>query len=307
LNSTALLIFTYNRPEHTQKVLDQLLQCRRLAECDVIIISDGLRKAEHEENVEATRKVIRKWVGLHPAEVIVRPINFGLKKNIETGVTEVLKKYPRVIVLEDDILVNLAFLEYQLQALDYYEHDERVLQVAGYTFPFDTHAPQGTMLLPLTTTYGWGTWARAWKFYNPDARDAARVLQDKKKAKLFDLNGNYPYTRLLMGVAEGKAQSWGVLFWFAVWNRDGLVVYPRQSMVMNIGFDGSGVNSGTDYEGWETPHFEEDYSNFKWEFVNKVDNVLFLDYCKFVGENTETPSQTVLSKIRTFAKKFFVL
>jgi hypothetical protein len=301
MNHTALLIFTYNRPEHTQKVLDKLLQCRRLSECDVIIISDGVRKAEHEENVETTRNVIGKWVELHPAEVIVRPINFGLKKNIETGVTDVLKKYPRVIVLEDDILVNPAFLEYQLQALDYYENDERVLQVAGYVFPFDSHAPQGTMLLPLSTTQGWGTWARAWKFYNSDANDAAQVLQDKKKAKLFDLSGNYPYTRLLIGVAEGKAQSWGVLFWFAVWSRSGLVVYPRQSLVMNIGFDGSGVNSGTDYEGWDIVSFDKDYSQYPWQFSNEVNLEAFTKLVSYIRKNITPKPRSIVQR---FYNKF---
>jgi hypothetical protein len=270
MKKTPLAIFTYNRPSHTRQTLEAAARCKRFDECEVVIFCDGLKNEVHRVSVEATREVVQAWSQNHPARIVIREQNLGLKKSIETGVGDLCRQYGRVIVLEDDILVSEAFIDFMLLALDHYENDDRVMQVAGFTFPFAPQAAQGAMLLPLSTTWGWATWERAWQHYNPDPTHAHAVLQDRKKAKSFDLEGAYPYTDMLAGVAEGKTQSWGVLFWFVVWHRGGLVVYPLQSLVQNIGFDGSGVNSGTSDSVWFKPGMV-DNKTAEWIFPSQAD------------------------------------
>jgi hypothetical protein len=304
MNKTPLALFTYNRPSHTQQTLDALAQCARFDECDILIFCDGLKKEEHRADVEATRQVIQAWAQIHPAQIVVREHNLGLKKSIETGVGDLCRQYGRVIVLEDDIIVSEAFIDFMLSALDHYENDDRVMQVAGFTFPFAPHAAQGAMLLPLSTTWGWATWERAWQHYSPDPTPSHAILQDRKKSYAFDLEGAYPYTAMLAGVAEGKIQSWGVLFWFAVWQRGGLVVYPRQSLAQNMGFDGSGVNSGTGKIPWNTPLNKREM--LKWEFPSQADTRAYAELRYYI-QRTVAPQKPsswagVLNRLIQFVK-----
>ncbi len=281
MTKTPLAIFTYNRPTHTRQTLEAVARCSRFDECDVVIFCDGVKKDEHRASVEATREVVRQWADQHPAQIIIRENNMGLKKSIETGVGELCRQYGRVIVLEDDIVVSTPFIDFMLSALDHYEHDERVMQISGFTFPFAPAAKQGAILLPLSTTWGWATWERAWQHYNPDPTEAHQALQDRKKAYAFDLNGAYPYTHMLAGVAEGKTQSWGVLFWYEVWQRGGLVVYPRRSLVQNVGFDGSGVNSGTgDKTLYQTSRLVDEAA-LDWDFPFEFDQKKFSQLRRF--------------------------
>jgi len=281
MKKTPLVIFTYNRPLHTQQTLEALTRCLRLDECDVVIFCDGLKKEEHRASVEATRQVVQQWASQHAAQVITREQNMGLKKSIETGVGDLCRQYGRIIVLEDDIIVSKLFIDFMLSALDHYEHDERVMQVAGFTPPFAPKAKQGVMLLPPITSWGWATWMRVWQHYNPDPTEAHNVLQDRKNAYSFDLDGAYPYKDMLAGVAQGKVQSWSVLFWYAAWQRKGLVVYPRQSLVANIGFDGSGVNSGVSDENLYQMRQGDHRPTLKWDFPAEIDQKSFSQFRRF--------------------------
>ena len=282
MKKTPLAIFTYNRPIHTRHMLETLTRCVRLDECDIVIFCDGLKKEEHQLGVELTRQFVEEWAKQHSAQDILRVQNLGLKKSIETGVSDLCRQYGRIIVLEDDILVSKFFVDFMLSALDHYEHDERVMQVAGYTFPFAPNAKQEPMLLPIVTTWGWATWMRAWQHYNPDPNDAHKELQERNNALSFDLNGAYPYTQMLMGVAQGKDESWGVLFWYAVWQKKGLVVYPRLSLTRNVGFDGSGVNSGRSNDVWHQVRIQERRLPVKWVFPSSADLEAFSQLRSFL-------------------------
>lgn len=281
LKKTPLAIFTYNRPTHTRQALEAVAHCARLDECDVIIFCDGLKKDEHRADVEATRQMAQAWARLHPAQVMIREQNLGLKKSIETGVGELCRQYGRVIVLEDDLIVSETFIDFMLSALAHYEDDARVMQVSGFIYPFDPNAPQGAMLLPPITSWGWATWWRAWQHYDPDPREAHTVLQDRRNAYSFDLDGSYPYTDMMFRAVEGKAQSWGIRFWYAVWQQKGLVVYPRRSLVRNIGFDGSGVNSGVSDDDWYQNGLTHDNAPRAWNFPSEMDQRGYTQFRRF--------------------------
>jgi len=296
---TPLAIFTYNRPYHTQQTLQYLAKCPRLDECEIVIFCDGANRPEHQTQVEQVREAVSDWAKLHNAQVITRVENFGLKKSIETGVTDLCRKFGRIIVLEDDLLVNPAFIDYQLQALDHYADDERVWQVAGFTFPFDKSSEQGTMLLPLSTTWGWGTWQRAWKHYNSDPTEAVEYLAVSDNAYRFDLEGAYPYTQMLTGVAQNHLQSWGVLFWYMVWRHKGYVVYPCQSLVANLGFDDSGVNSGCHLNQWNSVTLN-DHGDRAWRFAVTPDEDNYVRLRKYIEDFVARKKNSLFK--RTFGK-----
>ena len=76
----------------------------------------------------------------------------------------------------------------------------------------------------------------------PLAKGYERLLKDAGLRRRFDLDGNYGYFRMLQAQQSGKIDSWAIRWYLSVFLRDGLALYPRKSLVRNIGFDGTGVN-----------------------------------------------------------------
>jgi len=245
---TPIALFIYNRPAHTRVVLESLSRCRRLDECSLKIYCDGPKRAEDAAAVSAAREVAREWAGRLDAEVVERDSNRGLAQSVVNGVSELCESHGRVIVIEDDFSLSPAFLDYMLSALDAYADAPNVYQICGYMFPI-RHAPKpDAFFLPLTTTWGWATWSRAWRICDWQPENAEELLGDPEVRRRFNLNNAYPYAEMLERKLNGENDSWGILFWWAVFRANGLVLHPRKSLVWNGGFDASGTH-GSD-QAW---------------------------------------------------------
>lgn len=244
LKKTPIALFLYNRSEHANLALESLSRCRRLDECLLRIYCDGPKRPEHLAGVTAARNVAREWAAKLGGELVERETNLGLARSIVEGVSELCDTHGRVIVLEDDFILSPSFLDYMLRALDRYADEPNVYQVSGYMFPVEHPAGVDAFFLPLTTTWGWATWQRAWRIFDWDPSDAVEKLKDRKLRQKFDLDGSYPYSEMLQQKMIGENDSWGVLFLWAVFRAGGLVLHPRESFVLVGGFDGSGTHCG---------------------------------------------------------------
>lgn len=244
LRRTPVAVFTYNRPAHTQRALAALAACRRANECVFYLYSDGAKNESALAEVNATRRVLREWAEVKGAQVIERPSNFGLAKSVVTGVSELCERYGRVVVIEDDLIVSPDFLSYMIDALDKYETTEQVMQVGGFTLAPPEKLDVDAFFLPVTTTWGWATWGRAWQHFSWKPADYELAMLDLTWNNLFNLNGTWAFSGMLEDRLSGKNDSWGILWWYAVSRCRGLVLYPAQSMVWNGGFDGTGIHCG---------------------------------------------------------------
>lgn len=248
MNSTPcpIALFTYNRPDHARRVLESLSHCCRLDECQLYIYCDGAKDPSQVETVSATRQVVKNWAGAHQALVIERDQNMGVDRSIVTAVTELCQEFGRVIVVEDDLVLGPDFLAYMLQSLDRYENDTHVYQISGYMYPIRHPRKPDAFFLPFTTSWGWATWERAWRIFDWHAPGASQMVNDALARHRFDLDGSYPYTAMLQARLSGKIDAWDIVWYFAVFNAGGLVLFPRQSLVWNGGWDGSGTHTDTD-------------------------------------------------------------
>lgn len=251
---TPIALFIYKRAAHTRLVLESLSRCRRLDECALKIYCDGPKRPEDAAAVAAAREIAREWAARLGAEVIEREANLGLARSVFSGVSELCESHGRVIVIEDDFALSPAFLDYMLSALDAYAGEPTVYQISGYMYPI-RHAPQpDAFFLPLTTTWGWATWSRAWRIFEWQPGDA-EALQDAEVVRRFNLNNAYPYAEMLRRRLNGENDSWGILFWWAVFRANGLVLHPRKSLVWNGGFDESGTHCGD--QAWSSQSLSE--------------------------------------------------
>lgn len=249
-----IALFVYKRPEHAKKVLDALRENPEAIDSELIVYSDGPRGTLENRGVQDTRDLIRGVTGFKKVTLIERANNFGLSKSIISGVSEVLTAYENVIVLEDDLVVSKYFLGYMNSALDRYKDSNYVDAIHAYAYPTKKQLPE-IYFLKSPGCWGWGTWARAWKKFNPDANELYLQIMSKNLASEFDYNDAYPYCNMLQEQAKGNIDSWAIRWMASCFLGEGFTLNVGKSLVKNIGTDGSGSNSG------DTSLFDVDISN----------------------------------------------
>ncbi len=237
-------LFVYRRPEHTRRTLEALLRCKELEGTPLHIFCDGAKNPAVLDAVKEARRVAHH---LAPASTVFheRAHNQGLAQSIIQGTTELNNQFGKVIVLEDDLEVAPTFLRFMNEALDRYADDPTVMQVSGYQFPIEPPLAEESVFLSFPTSWGWGTWARAWQHFDPQASGYAALKREAALRHRFDLDGSYPYYKMLQGQVRGDVDSWAIRWHLSIFMRHGLVLYPGRSLVRNIGFDGSGTHGAT--------------------------------------------------------------
>ena len=236
-----IIVFAYNRPDCLRRVLDSLALNEEAGSSTLYIFSDGPAQnaSEEEKNdILEVRKVIREknWCG----KVIIREsaINKGLANAVISGVSEVISEHGKAIVLEDDLLVSSGFLSYMNEGLERYKEEQSVMQISAHNFPskgYEARASSG--FFPMSTSWGWATWKRAWDHFDEKAVGYQQLKEDESMRSRFNLDGTYPYSNMLFDQMEtGKVNSWAIRWWWTVFKNKGLTLFPDKSLVMNIGF-----------------------------------------------------------------------
>jgi hypothetical protein len=238
-----ILLFVYNRPEHLKQLIASLQANAEAAQSMLFIYTDAARNKADEEQVNKVREVIRHIDGFASIEVIERATNWGLARNIIGGVTEQIRRYGRVIVLEDDLVVAPYFLRFMNDALEAYKDEPQVGHIQACDFTQDASLPD-TFLIKFTGSWGWATWERAWQHFNPDGQALLNELENRRLTRRFDFNGNYRFTRMLRRQVQGKNNSWAIRWNASLFLKDILSLNVGRSLVQNNGFDGSGTHCG---------------------------------------------------------------
>ena len=238
-----ILLFVYNRLAHTRRCIESLLKNPLATESELFVYADGAKEEADASEVKEVRKYIHTLQGFKNITIIERNENWGLARNIIDGVSTQVKQYGKVIVLEDDLVVAPYFLQFMNDALKTYKDEPKVGHIQACDFTQDPSLPD-TFLIKWTGSWGWGTWERAWKHFNPDGKELLQELEKRKLTYAFDFNGKYGFTRMLRRQIEGKNNSWAIRWNASLFLKDILSLNVGRSLVQNEGFDGSGTNCG---------------------------------------------------------------
>lgn len=250
-----ILLFVYNRPWHTKQTLEALSQNELADQSTLYIFCDGPKPDVSQvnlENIATTRQVIREKQWTKNVIIYENETNRGLADSIVKGVTEVINKHGKVIVLEDDIVTSKGFLKYMNDALDFYNGEEQVMHISGYWFPVKDNNPPlpDTFFYRSTSCWGWGTWKRAWDKMETDAPLLRKKLADIPGGmKQFSMNNSSDHLQQLERNISGDIHTWAVKWYASVFINKGLCLHPNISLANNIGFDNSGVNCNTEDSG----------------------------------------------------------
>lgn len=236
-----VVLFVYERPEHTRQTLDALQRNPEARSSDLIVFADAPANDASVAGVTATRQIVESITGFRSVTVNQQGENRGLAGSIIAGVTQVLRNHEKVIVVEDDLVTSPCFLRFMNDALDRYAVVDRVATVHGYKYP-SGKTPDGNFLLKYVDSWGWGTWRDRWQLFQPDGLFLLEQIRSHAESRIFDFNGTFPFTRMLADQVQGKNDSWAIRWYASLFLANKLSLYPRYSLVNTIGLDASGVH-----------------------------------------------------------------
>jgi hypothetical protein len=252
-----VVLIIYNRPKKTKKVLERI---SKVEPPRMYIVADGPEEGNIEDinAVKKTRGVINiDW----DCEIITifADHNMGLKDRIVTGLDSVFKNERRVILIEDDIILDPGGFRFLEEMADKYMTDDRIMHITGYNrIGKWKHEVQDYHFSYYPAIWGSVIFKRVWEEYDPmmklwesaQVRNRIRdVLADRKQ---------FSERKRMYELAIRNQDSWAVPFGFTTLINSGLSVVPSKNLVTNIGF-GSGAT--------HTQKKKEDYATrYKIDF-----------------------------------------
>lgn len=245
-----IVIFVYNRADHFIEVYNALSACKEAKNSELFIFSDGAKNQAGKEKVNEVRAAVAaiKDAGdFKSVTVTESPVNKGLAASVISGVTEIVNKYGKVIVVEDDCVVSPYFLNYINNALNFYENDKNIGCLSGYTPMIDLPDDYKNDVFAAyrSCSCTWATWKDRWEGVDWELKNIKDFYNSPKIIRRLNSNGSDRFIRLYRQT-KGNGSSWSVRFGAHLVKNNLLTVYPRFSYITNIGCDESGVHSKSD-------------------------------------------------------------
>lgn len=245
-----IVLFVYNRADHFQKTFGALSKCPEAKDSDLFIFSDGPKNESAAPKVQEVRNALHavETSGFFKSITIYEsPVNKGLASSIISGVTNIMERFGRAIVLEDDCLASPYFLSFMNRCLDAFENNPQIGSIAGYAPPIDfpKDYTNDMFLAWRSCSWGWATWKDRWQNVDWELKRISDFYHKTELLKRLNANGSDRFIRLYRQT-KGNGSSWSVRFGAHLVHRGLYTLYPRYSYIQNIGCDESGIHSKND-------------------------------------------------------------
>lgn len=235
--TTPVLIIAFNRPDVTQKVFDAI----RKAEPPKLFLSvDGPRENRPGEKdlVQAVRDIAKQVDWKCEVKTLFHEKNVGVGTAPAKAITWFFKHVEEGIIFEDDCLPHPSFFQFCQEMLARYKNNEKIMLVSGDNFQFGAkHGDASYYYSIYPSTWGWATWRRSWKHFDPlltsfpkfrDENRIANIITEKDEQKVWLDTFKKEY--------YGEWKTWDYEWVYTIWSRGGLSVIPNVNLISNIGF-----------------------------------------------------------------------
>lgn len=236
-----IILFVYNRPKHTQETIIALKNNKLASESELFIYSDAAKHAEDEAMVDDVRVLVSNISGFRKVTVIEQVKNKGLANSIVDGVTNIIERYGQVIVLEDDLVISPYFLQFMNGALNFYRENKKVWHISGWNYPIDKEGLQDVFLWRLMNCWGWATWSDRWSYFEKNPEQLMNEFSTEC-IRQFNLDNIEDFWGQVISNNNGVINTWAIFWYATIFKYEGLCLNPTQTLVDNIGLDGSGVH-----------------------------------------------------------------
>ena len=249
-----VLIPTLERYEHLRKCLESLSRCTWADQTEVYVALDYPPSEKYVEGWKKNKEFLENCgdMGFKKLHIIERDHNYGIWRpgdegNMRCLVGDIMTKYDRYITSEDDNVFSPNFLEYMDKGLEKFENDESVNSLCAFRwfFPFkfeeNTYFRSGVSCTP----WGMGYWVKKVKSMPKlDYKWFRKRVSIKNIYKVYKNNGP-AFVNAFLELANSReehARPVDVHSSIYMTLADKCQIIPAESLVTNIGLDGSGVS-----------------------------------------------------------------
>ena len=238
---TPVLLITFNRPEHTRRVLEAVLRAQPK---DLYVFQDGPRNSDGNDTNKwiKVREVIKEMtagsqVCLH---IYYSDKNLGCGPGPAAALDWFFEQNEMGIVLEDDAVPHPDFFTYCEELLWRYKDDASVRAIGSMKIAQEKKYGDGSYYFSMMNRNlcAWATWKRAWQGFDIGLRHVSRrdLNRALKKYGCGVLERNYWCDRLEEvheNLCGGK--SWDMQFFMSIWLNHGKGIIPNVNLSSNIG------------------------------------------------------------------------
>lgn len=231
-----ICLFTYNRINETKKTIKALSENYLAPQSDLYIFADGPKSVKDKHKVDQVRSFLHTINGFNSVKIFEISQNEGLADSIISGVTKVINKYERCIVLEDDLITSPNFLDFMNQAISFYENCSEIISISGYTLDLPSLPGNKDYYFGYrASSWGWATWKDRWEKIDWVVDSYEKFIKNSQKKREFKRGGS-DLVKMLKRQKQGLNDSWAIRFCYHQFRRDLKTVFPTTSKIKSIGF-----------------------------------------------------------------------
>ena len=279
-----VVLFCYKRLDTLKQTIESLQQNYCADESELYIFSDGAKKTEEEPVIAAVRDYLKTVTGFRKVTITEAIQNKGLASSIIGGVTDIINKYDKVIVLEDDLVTSRNFLIYMNKGLDYYKDNSKIFSIAGFSIPIKGQNESSVYFTQRASSCGWGTWKDRWNVIDWEVKDYPELMSSRPARRAFNKMGS-DMTGLLTKQKQGKINSWAIRWCYHQFKYDLYSVHPVVSKIKNIGYGSA-----------DATHTRESFNRFETK----------LDASNAIEINFNIPVRLEKNVIRQFVRPYSI-
>lgn len=248
-----IVIFGFDRPLHLENMIKSLSANVEAQESEAHIFIDGPTNKVDMDNYKKVIEIVNGELPFKKSHVTVREKNLQCKNNIIFGVTEVIQKTGKAIIMEDDLVVSNQFLHFMNSSLEKYDNNNNIWHINGYSFPQLLGSEKKTSISKLAQPWGWATWVENWNiFVSEDNQYYKKNIistlskQQREEYNFYNLASYWEEALKLDG--KNKNSIWDAYWYQTIYLNKGFTIFPQVSHVQNFGFDGTGLHCGVNKE-----------------------------------------------------------
>jgi GR25 family glycosyltransferase involved in LPS biosynthesis len=244
---TPILLITFNRPEHTRKVFEEI---KKQKPKHVFVFQDGVRQGNDSdiEKCSDVRSLFMEPIGFEcELETYFSTINLGCGLGPVTAINWFFEHVNEGLIFEDDAVPGQDFFKYAEELLQKYRSVEQVKAIGSIHLDskkFDNASYYFSMMN--RNLCAWATWKRSWNNFDYYLDNVSRS-QVKKCLRSYKVSSKIVdyWCERLDEIHKDRLNesSWDMQFLFSIWLNKGVGVCPNENLSSNIGFDEAGTHT----------------------------------------------------------------
>jgi len=245
---TPILLITFNRPEHTLRVLEEI---KKVNPQHLFVFQDAPRVGHPSDSEKclAVRAVLNEQLDWGcELKTFYTESNLGCGKGPSAAISWFFEHVEMGIIFEDDCLPHPEFFVYCEQLLLKYRYDQQISFIGGSSFQGLEENNDESYYFGSGSygTWGWASWRRTWLLFDYYIAEIDRsIMKSIIKSYFKDHRQQNFWLEIFENVKVNRYNEtcWDYQFYFSCWKRGMIAVLPYKNLITNIGYDNEGTHT----------------------------------------------------------------